>query len=466
MLVQNPIRVERRCPRLWWAGTAVSLLASAVLVSGIGATPDRAKSAPPANPDVVVEQQEPEDEQEPSQEKTKNRDKEKSKPNRPINPDEFPFEELRKALENLPDRIDAERIEKEVRRALEQAKAGRQNVEKDVERLRKRALEALDNAKGMNDEDMKKLLKEAMEKAQKNLGDVAIDKERLEKQIREAMEKAHRQLEKGDNKLAEELFKRGRAFPRGEVLFGGEGEDAPSQGRLGIHVAGPVQALREHLDLPKGTGLVVTSVAKDSAAAKAGVKVNDIILEMNGKPVSDDIQDLQKIVEDIKANAPFDMVVLRKGKKEALKGVTLGDAPARGGRAFPGGDGRGFGRGGAGAFPGQAGQPGFAFGGAPGAVMTTVTRTNDRVNARHQEGNLVITLTGTVADGKAKIGEIHIQDGGKAERHDSVEDVPERYRDKVRSLVEMCEKGNVRIDTPRRERRPRGDTDGGGAIRS
>jgi hypothetical protein len=86
--------------------------------------------------------------------------------------------------------------------------------------------------------------------------------------------------------------------------------------------------------------------------------------------------------------------------------------------------------------------------------MTTVTRTNERITARHQEGNLVITLTGTVADGKAKVKEIHVQDGRQTEKYDGVEDVPERYRDKVKNLVEMAEKGDVRIESrPRRSER-------------
>jgi hypothetical protein len=84
---------------------------------------------------------------------------------------------------------------------------------------------------------------------------------------------------------------------------------------------------------------------------------------------------------------------------------------------------------------------GFGFG--PNMVMTTVLRNNDRFTTRHQEGSLIISVTGTVADGKAKVGEIHIQDGGRAEKYESVDKVPERYLDKVKNLVTMSEKGGT-----------------------
>jgi hypothetical protein len=79
-------------------------------------------------------------------------------------------------------------------------------------------------------------------------------------------------------------------------------------------------------------------------------------------------------------------------------------------------------------------------------VTTTTVRTNDRFTTRHQEGGLVITVTGTVSEGKAKVGEITVQDGGKSEKYTAVDKVPERYRDKVKNLVEMSEKGSVHVE--------------------
>jgi hypothetical protein len=233
------------------------------------------------------------------------------------------------------------------------------------------------------------------------------------------------------------------------------------EGRLGVMFDRPDSTLAEQLDLPKGQGLIVTQVAADSAAAKAGIKSHDILLELNGKTVSNDTRELTKILADIKPDKPVEAVVLRKGKKETIKGLSLPEAkPAAefnplGG--FPGGarielpnpaipfppPGGNF----LPVVPPNAGG-GIAIGrfGSGATVMTTTFRTNDRYTTRHQEGSLIITISGTVADGKAKTSEIQVQDGTKTEKYESTDKVPEAYRDKVKNLIEMSEKGNAKIE--------------------
>ncbi len=93
------------------------------------------------------------------------------------------------------------------------------------------------------------------------------------------------------------------------------------------------------------------------------------------------------------------------------------------------------------------GIPGFNAVGVGNAVMTTIFRTDDRFTGRHQEGSLVITVTGTIADGKTKLKEIYIQDGQTSEKYESLSKVPERYRDKTKSLIEMTEKGSVKVES-------------------
>jgi membrane-associated protease RseP (regulator of RpoE activity) len=239
-------------------------------------------------------------------------------------------------------------------------------------------------------------------------------------------------------------------------------ETTGREGRLGVMLDRPDSTLAEQLDLPKGQGLIVTQVAADSAAAKAGIKSHDILLELNGKTVPNDTRELMKILADIKPDKPVDAVVLRKGKKETIKGLSLPEAkpgadlnplggfppagrfeipnpavpllPPGGGNFLP-------------VIPPNAGG-GIAIGrfGSGATVMTTTFRTNDRYTTRHQEGSLIITVTGTVADGKAKTGEIQVQDGTKTEKYETVDKVPEAYRDKVKNLIEMSEKGNAKIE--------------------
>src|SRR5262249_43981100 len=225
--------------------------------------------------------------------------------------------------------------------------------------------------------------------------------------------------------------------------------------RLGVQADKPSAALAEQLDLPKGQGLVLEQVLADSAAAKAGLKANDILLELDGKPVPNDVGEFQKQLEGIKADTKVDVVVLRKGKKETVKGLSLPEAKPNapfGGvnfqipniqipnaplPAFPAPP----------ALPAAPAFPNFIPGvGGANVVMTTTFRTDDRFTTRHQEGSLVITVTATVADGKSKVGEIHVQDGTTTNKYEGLDKVPDQYRDKVKNLIEMSEKSNVKIE--------------------
>jgi beta-lactamase regulating signal transducer with metallopeptidase domain/membrane-associated protease RseP (regulator of RpoE activity) len=274
------------------------------------------------------------------------------------------------------------------------------------------------------------------------------------------------QMQEQMQKMREETFRnlgqfQGQAFQRGGFGMAGFGHD----GRLGVLVQKPNETLIEQLNLPKGEGLVVTSVTANSAAAKAGIKPHDILLEFNGKPVADEPSKLVHIIQDLKANTPIDAVVLRKGKKETVKGISLPEKQAGQpmfGGAGAGGfrfGGQGFGGaqappapvvprfGGENAFPGVQQAP--AFGGRAGGnntVITTNFRTGNQFITRHQEGSLIITATGTVDDGKSKVSQIKVQDGHESNTYEAVDKVPEQYRAKVKNLIETNEKSNTRIE--------------------
>jgi hypothetical protein len=100
------------------------------------------------------------------------------------------------------------------------------------------------------------------------------------------------------------------------------------EARLGAKLSEPTPALVDQLDLPKGQGLVLEEVGANSAAAKAGLKANDIILELNGKAVSRKKEDFEKALAEVGADKAVDVVVMRKGRKETLKGLKLPDAKA------------------------------------------------------------------------------------------------------------------------------------------
>ena len=92
-----------------------------------------------------------------------------------------------------------------------------------------------------------------------------------------------------------------------------------SRGRLGVTVQSLTPELEEYFGAKNG-GALVSSVAQDSAAAKAGIKAGDVITSVNGRRVSD-ADDLTRELRDV--NGEVTIVVLRDKKEMILKG-TLG----------------------------------------------------------------------------------------------------------------------------------------------
>jgi hypothetical protein len=203
--------------------------------------------------------------------------------------------------------------------------------------------------------------------------------------------------------------------------------------RLGAGVERPSSVLVEQLDLPKDQGLVLDNVLASSAAAKAGLKTNDILLELNGKAVPSDLEAFRKLLAEIKPDAPVDAVVLRKGKRESVKGMTLPevkeDAPGLGGFPnFPN-------------LPANLIPPVPPLPAAPpiarigqGNFMTT-TVNNDHFTIRKGGAGMFINVSGTLVDGKPEVKSVQISDGGQITNADSLDKVPEKYRDQVKELL-------------------------------
>lgn len=91
---------------------------------------------------------------------------------------------------------------------------------------------------------------------------------------------------------------------------------AGSRGRLGVTVQSLTPELEEYFGVKSG-GALVSSVTKESAAAKAGVKAGDVITSINGKRV-ENADDLQREIEN--ANGDVTIVVVRDKKEVTLKG--------------------------------------------------------------------------------------------------------------------------------------------------
>jgi serine protease Do len=94
-----------------------------------------------------------------------------------------------------------------------------------------------------------------------------------------------------------------------------------SRGRLGVTIQNVNQALAESFGLKRASGALVSSVEEDGPAAKAGVKVGDVILKFNGKEIASSA-DLPVIVSTTRPGSTVTLEIVRNGSPRSLE-VTL-----------------------------------------------------------------------------------------------------------------------------------------------
>jgi len=87
-----------------------------------------------------------------------------------------------------------------------------------------------------------------------------------------------------------------------------------TRGFLGVYLQPLTEELAASFGLKETKGALISSVISDTPAEKAGLKEGDVILEFNGKPISD-VKDLQKKVADSKIRDTVTLGVWREKKK-------------------------------------------------------------------------------------------------------------------------------------------------------
>jgi membrane-associated protease RseP (regulator of RpoE activity) len=275
-------------------------------------------------------------------------------------------------------------------------------------------------------QDKKQDPKPGLPDLEKLLPPGTLDPEQM-KQLKELFEGQQKNVKKMMEDLQKQL--QGQ-FPNFELpdlpRFGMA--NVARENRLGAELQKPSKTLVDQLDLPDNQGIVLKSVKAQSAAAKAGLKSSDILLELGGKAVPSHVEDFVKQLNEIKKDSAVDAVVLRKGKRQTVKGIKLGDVPAT---PAPLGGLSG------GAFRFQQGQ-------GPGGVSISQSRGADgSFTTKYQEGDVAIHIKGKVEDKKANVASIEIRDGDKTSTYQSVDEVPATLRDEVRALVRSAETGEV-----------------------
>ncbi len=98
-----------------------------------------------------------------------------------------------------------------------------------------------------------------------------------------------------------------------------------SRGKIGVMIQEVTEELAESFGLSKATGALVVSVEKGGPADKAGIEVRDIILEFNGKTITNS-SDLPRIVGNTKPKTEVPTQVWRKNSTKTFT-VLVGEMP-------------------------------------------------------------------------------------------------------------------------------------------
>jgi membrane-associated protease RseP (regulator of RpoE activity) len=100
-----------------------------------------------------------------------------------------------------------------------------------------------------------------------------------------------------------------------------------SQGaRLGVMVMSLTPELRGYFGAPNDKGVLVAKVEPDSAAAKAGIKVGDVLVNVKGEAV-DEASDVIDALSDAKTGDKVNIAIVRDHKQMSLDATMLKVSP-------------------------------------------------------------------------------------------------------------------------------------------
>jgi S1-C subfamily serine protease len=153
-------------------------------------------------------------------------------------------------------------------------------------------------------------------------------KEKLRKEILEAVAKMIEQEEARLLKSIQEMIKEEFAKLRGEKPKAEKPKPEKPKGRgyLGVRVAEIAEDEREQFGLEDNeNGIRLTEIIPDTAAEKAGLETDDIVLAIDGKEIGD-IQGLVSAIQGKGAGSKMTFKILRDGERKELE-IELGLHP-------------------------------------------------------------------------------------------------------------------------------------------
>ena len=98
-----------------------------------------------------------------------------------------------------------------------------------------------------------------------------------------------------------------------------------TRGYLGVMIQNVTPALAQEFNLKESTGALIGDVVPDGPADKAGFKSGDVVVEFNGRKVSDS-RHLQLAVAETKPGSAVRVEILRNGDKKTLE-ATIKELP-------------------------------------------------------------------------------------------------------------------------------------------
>lgn len=94
------------------------------------------------------------------------------------------------------------------------------------------------------------------------------------------------------------------------------------RGYLGVGLTDLTSELRTHFGAPEDAGVMVGSVEEGSPAAKAGIRVGDIIVSLDGKDVKSS-WDIRSQIRQVKEGEQVPMTLYRNGKAQNLSAAIV-----------------------------------------------------------------------------------------------------------------------------------------------
>ncbi len=199
-----------------------------------------------------------------------------------------------------------------------------------------------------------------------------------------------------------------------------------SHARLGVTIQELNQALADSFGLESPSGALISSVAPNSAAQKAGLRAGDVVLSFDGQPIEQS-GDLAARVGMSKPGSEVTLQIIRDGNKQQIQAV-LGEAQAEQTASAAGAENQ----------EKSAGRLGLA--------VRPLDRDERRSSKIEEGGLLVEDSTGAARRAGIRPGDVILSVNGQPV--DSVESLREKAQSDTNKLALLVQRGEMRIFVP------------------